>query len=516
MTAPLYTIHIACHNNLALTRACINSVIDHSEDFELIVTDNASSDGTYEWLRQLSSGEWLHCKTGMPLPLRIVTNPTNQGYKDPCNHALTLARGEYLVLLNNDMTVCAGWLEAMRGEFADPKMGVVGLMGSFCHVGSDLRAHKAPDKADYVEGSCLMIPTALARKHSLFSDYLRFAYCEDLDLSLRLRELGYGLAWVDLPMKHERAGSTSRNVPEAKVALGENTQVMLQRWAFYLKRRDFRRRILVRRLGARGDVLLATPALWALRERYPQAELAIVTKCPEMLAGLDWLTMATRKRAYYDEFYDLDAYYEARPQMHIVEAFGEALGVAVPKRWQLFMAASEMDEVWAERVARGLRVALVHPGPTCWAGKNWPVDRWPELVGWLQERGYFVISVGAADGHECGADVALAGETTPQQLYALAKRASLFVGLDSMPQHVASAADTPSVVLFGPTNPRCIVRPTPRIVPVQVSTDVAPCAGEHGRRTKAITQAPCEGDCIKAISVTMVAKAVERVERLVA
>jgi ADP-heptose:LPS heptosyltransferase/GT2 family glycosyltransferase len=499
-----YTISVLCHDRLTLTQKCLTSVFKHSNDYELFITNNASTDGTTAWLNGLLKKSYIH----------IIHNPQNLGFIPPNNHALTLARGEYFVLLNNDMEVCEGWLEKLRAPFdANPRMAVTGIANTCTTISPQLIGSYGK-RLDYIEGSCLMTPTVLARKHGLFSPYLTFAYWEDTDYSLRLREQGYQIATVQLPMNHEKRGSTTEIVPEAREHLTRNTEAMKKRFGFYFKRHTFDRRILVRRLGAHGDVLLATPALKALRERYPQAAIEVETKCPSMLHGLGWVKLAQHHRKWFDEFYDLDLAYEKRPEVHIVQAFADTLGVKLNPRWKLYMEANETDLVWAERVCRGAKVALVHPGPTCWPGKCWPVERFVEVVKGLRARGYLTMTVGTADAPTIGADFHYAGATTPQQLYALAKQAMLFVGIDSMPQHVASAADCSSVVLFGPTNPRAIVRPTPRIVAVQADVLKVPCVGEHGRRTKPVTQAPCEGECMKAITVEMVLRGVERVERL--
>ena len=508
-TAPRYTISVLAFNRFELTKACIASVLQHSgTDYELIVTDNASTDGTGAWLTTL--------KAQLGPRLTVVTNTANKGFKDPNNYALTLARGEYFVLLNNDMVVCGGWLGALQAPFnTDPLMAITGQANT-CTMIDDQLHGTGGERLEYIEGSCLMIPTALARKHTLFSDYLSFIYWEDTDLSLRLRELGYHIATVKLPMNHEKRASTTRSIPECQAALQRNTEVMRDRWTFYWKRRTFERRILVRRLGAHGDVLLATPALRALRQRYPQAVIEIVTKCPSMLTGFDAVSLAKHGTKWYDEFHDLDLAYEARPEVHIVQAFADKLGVTLPRYWQLEMHASPQETAWGERTARGLRVALVHPGPTTWPGKNWPVERWQEVTMALRKQGWFTIAVGDKHSPQVGCDISVAGQTTPQQLYALARQAKLFIGIDSMPQHVASAADTPSVVLFGPTDPRRIVRPTPRITAVYGDVRIFPCIGEHGRRTKAVTQAPCNAACINAVTPTMVLDAIARIGRITA
>lgn len=509
MTAPRFTISLLCCNRLELTRACLTSVLAHSTNCELIITDNGSTDGTQAYLTDFAA---KHTTT-----VRVVRNATNEGFKDPNNHALTLARGEFFVLLNNDMTVCPAWLDKLAEPFQhDPRCAVTGIKDTCTMISDKLIGTKGP-QLEYIEGSCLMTPTALARKYGLFPSYLRFIYWEDTDYSLKMRELGYTIHTVDLPINHNKRSQTITKVlsPEAiQGHLAHNTEAMKREWGFYFKRRMLDRRILVRRAGAHGDVLLCTPALRALRDRYPLAHIDVQTKCPAMLAGLDWVGTTTRPLPFYDQVVDLNLAYEKRPEVHVVQAFADALQVKLPARWQLHMTPSLADVAWAERVCRGQRAAVIHPGMSCWPGKNWPTQSFEQLTAALRDKGYLTLSVGDDHSPGCGADVELTGQTTPQQLYALCRQAVLFVGIDSMPQHVASAADTASVVLYGPTNPRVLVRPVPWIVAVQADPKVVPCAGEHGRRKKPVTQAPCDGACMRALTVDHVMKAVGRVEVL--
>jgi ADP-heptose:LPS heptosyltransferase len=390
----------------------------------------------------------------------------------------------------------------------NPKMAITGA-GPGCTRLSNTFMACGGEPVEYIEGSCLMIPTALARKHGLFAKYLKFIYWEDTDLSFRMRELGYEIQTVKIPMKHRHPSTTTKTMDLREIKQ-HNAEQFKSRWKFYVSRRTFERRVLIRRLGARGDVLLLAPVLRAMREKWPQAEIQIETKHPEMLQGMDGVKPAINGKNYFDNIYDLDLSYEKRPEVHIVQAYADVLDVSLPRNWKIEMFPTEEESTWGFRRSRGEKVALIHAGITTWPGKNWPLERMADVVRHLKGLGYFTIAVGATDSPQAGCDDTVAGQASPQQLYALARHAALFVGLDSMPQHVMSASNVPSVIMFGPTNPRMIVRPTPRIIPVQASTDDAPCAGEHGRRKVAVTQAPCDGACARAVTVPMMLKAINR------
>lgn len=505
--APKYTISVLCLNHVKLTRACLESVLKHSGgNYEIIVTDNGSVDETEAYLKDAA-------KQFGPR-MRVVRNPKNEGFQIPNEHALAVARGEFFVMLNNDMVVCEGWLDKLAEPFADPTIAISGPLGNCTGITNEWGPRKGYP-VEYIEGSCAMIPTALARKHGLFAPYLSFAYWEDTDLSWRMQELGYRLAVVDIPMRHDKPGSTSKTLNLRDVQ-AKNTAAMKKRWGFYVARRTFQKRVCIRRLGARGDVLLATPALKAYRERFPQYDVHIITKCPEMLAGMDGITISSAKRPtkWFDEFIDLDLAYEKRPDVHIVQAFADALGVSLPPFWNMEVHPTANDLAWGFKRSRGAKVALIHGGVTCWPGKNWPIDRMEEVVAHLKSEGFFTIAVGDESSPDCGCDDSIAGEATVQQFYALAIHASLFIGLDSMPMHVATAANVPSVIAFGPTNPRAICRPTPRVIPVFADVKEIPCVGAHGRRTIPVTASPCNSECINGVTVNDMLKAIKRVRIL--
>jgi len=121
---PLTTIIILTHNQLDHTRMCLASIEAHTpQPHELIIVDNGSTDGTRDYLRAYAA---THDH------VRVIANATNRGFAAGNNQALALARGEYVLLLNNDTAVTDGWLERLLAVFARyPQTGIVGPMSNF-------------------------------------------------------------------------------------------------------------------------------------------------------------------------------------------------------------------------------------------------------------------------------------------------------------------------------------------------------------------------------------------------
>jgi GT2 family glycosyltransferase len=133
---PTVSIIILAYNNLNLTRQCLDSIFAHTSQakspFEVIVVDNASSDGTKEYLQELE-------KAGM---IRAIYNADNRGFPAGNNQAAEIAQGEYLCLLNNDTIVTQGFLEKMlRCMKSDSKVAIV---GPYCNAGSGNNASPVP------------------------------------------------------------------------------------------------------------------------------------------------------------------------------------------------------------------------------------------------------------------------------------------------------------------------------------------------------------------------------------
>jgi GT2 family glycosyltransferase len=113
------SVILVTHNGAAYTRMCITSLLAggwHASD-ELIVVDNASTDGTAEYLRELRTRHpWV----------QILLNDSNRGFAAANNQGLAAARGDALILLNPDTLVLPGWRAGLLKWLSSASVGMVG------------------------------------------------------------------------------------------------------------------------------------------------------------------------------------------------------------------------------------------------------------------------------------------------------------------------------------------------------------------------------------------------------
>ncbi len=119
------SIVILTHNQIEYTKKCIESIYKCTKGpFELIVVDNGSTDGTVAYLETEVGGYRTE--------VRIIKNEENLGFAAGNNQGMAAAKGDYILLMNNDIVVTSGWLErlvscAERG----PRIGIVGPMSNY-------------------------------------------------------------------------------------------------------------------------------------------------------------------------------------------------------------------------------------------------------------------------------------------------------------------------------------------------------------------------------------------------
>jgi len=201
------SIIIPVFNKIEFTRLCLDRIGRHTGDvdYEVVIVDNASSDGTEAWF---STAAAL-----LPVPLRYHRNAENLGFARANNIGAGLATGEYLLFLNNDTLVQPRWLSDMVTIAADdPRVGVVGIKQLFPYtsviyhtgivfVGDGSPQHLYPHldaslpyvnkQREYqaVTGACLLISAALFRECGGFDEAYVNGY-EDIDLCMSVTKRG--------------------------------------------------------------------------------------------------------------------------------------------------------------------------------------------------------------------------------------------------------------------------------------------------------------------------------------
>jgi heptosyltransferase-1 len=150
---------------------------------------------------------------------------------------------------------------------------------------------------------------------------------------------------------------------------------------------------------------------------------------------------------------------------HVVERAlslaSEVAGRSLPYMDPVFPVDGDA-EAWTDRTLNqmaGSRFAIVNPGAG-WGAKCWPTESFGSVARALRDRGLAVI-INHGPGEEALAEavressggVAAPVKCSVGELIALMRRASLFVGGDTGPMHLAAALGVPVVALFGPTRP---------------------------------------------------------------
>jgi GT2 family glycosyltransferase len=246
---PQITVLIPVHNHWAITLNALRSLVAMANGtrFEVIVADDASSDATQQLGRQLP---WL----------RIWRSEVNQGFLETCNSAAALARGEWLLLLNNDVLVGDHVLDRLLETAArHPHAGVVGAaawsadgrpqeVGGIVWADGQVWNHGRnfpPEhgfalayerQCDSVSGCALAIRRTLWQELGGFDPRYRPAYAEDTDLCLRVRQAGREV-WVQPAARilHLEGLSHSRSTEQGlKAHQLRNLEQLQQQWQFTL------------------------------------------------------------------------------------------------------------------------------------------------------------------------------------------------------------------------------------------------------------------------------------------
>ena len=246
------SIIVLCYNGLEeATRPCLESIVANTlaDSYELILVDNASSDGTPDYLRTFAAE---HSNVLLQL------NAKNKGYAGGNNDGMHIASGEYIVLLNNDTLVPAGWLEGLLKLLKDNSS--IGLVGPVTNSAGNEQRIELPglnetnfDKianeyiarqqgiwfpTDRLGFFCVAMRKEVIDRIGYLDERFGLGMFEDDDYCIRAKQAGYSLAVVeDCFVFHKGSVSFNKLAVETYRALFEKNKVLFNQkhgmpWSF--------------------------------------------------------------------------------------------------------------------------------------------------------------------------------------------------------------------------------------------------------------------------------------------
>jgi GT2 family glycosyltransferase/glycosyltransferase involved in cell wall biosynthesis len=242
---PKVSIVVVSYNNLEMSRQCLESIYDRTTwpNFEVIVVDNASIDGTPEFLK---ASEKTYSR------LSVILNDSNVGFAAANNRALEKASGDYVVLLNNDTIVSRGWVETLvRHLQADPEIGIIGPVTNA--IGNEAmvpvgysEVEQMPTWAQgYVREHaneafeipmlamfCIAMRREVFEKVGPLDDRFGIGMFEDDDYAIRIRRAGYRVVCAGDSFVHHWMKAAFGKIPaeEYQTLFEKNRRLFEEKW----------------------------------------------------------------------------------------------------------------------------------------------------------------------------------------------------------------------------------------------------------------------------------------------
>jgi GT2 family glycosyltransferase/Tfp pilus assembly protein PilF len=258
-TTGLVSIVILSFNQLEYTKLCLASLEQHTPDaHEILFVDNGSTDGTVGWLREQVRRDPRY---------RLIENARNEGFAHGCNQGMAVARGEFVLLLNNDVVVGEHWLEGLLeclkrtpdGGLVGPVTNQIsgrqriehagyGSIEAFHAFAARWRERHRHQRiyASRVVGFCMLFHASLMDRIGGLDERFGTGNYEDDDLCLRAELAGFkNLIAGDVFVHHYGSRSFAGNHIEPRSALAGNRKRFVEKWRCVGESDATSRRVLV-------------------------------------------------------------------------------------------------------------------------------------------------------------------------------------------------------------------------------------------------------------------------------
>lgn len=220
---------IPVYNQLAYTRMCLESIRKTvPADVEIILIDNASTDGTAEFLATLGG-------------VSVISNVENLGFAGACNQGIRAATGEWIVVMNNDVLLSTGWLAGLITAARRFELDMVSPAIREGEHNYDIEeyARLLTSRMEGVirrgrpNGICFMTHNKVFDTIGIFDENFRIGQYEDKDLFLRAARAGFRLGSVGSSFLHHFGSMTQNSIRAAKAVKPyalENRSYFIRKW----------------------------------------------------------------------------------------------------------------------------------------------------------------------------------------------------------------------------------------------------------------------------------------------
>lgn len=181
-----------CWNHLEdVTKPFLDEILKtDGVDFELILVDNDSNDGTGRYLKKRFRGNSR---------VKVIISDRNLGFAGGNNLGVKYATGDYICFLNNDVRVIdKEWLKKMLVYSIENKKTIVGAEEFIDQPLAEWRGNIIP----YLGGWCVLAPTRFIKSFGAFHPAFVIPYLEDAELSARARHFGWSCIAIEVGLKH--------------------------------------------------------------------------------------------------------------------------------------------------------------------------------------------------------------------------------------------------------------------------------------------------------------------------
>lgn len=460
----MLTISIAtCNTNLEKFCKCIDSIIKFTPELtNLVIIDNNSSEENLIAMNNHIAQYSLNAN------ILIHQNLNNEGFGLAHNKGFTFCNTEYFAVLNDDIEFFEVWSTPMIEKLKDDSIAQVGMKTEVCNAlsltGKGFAASQEEiEFPEYVEGSCFMMKSITILncidKYGFFFDpsYV-ISYYEDTDLSLRLRKMGYKLDSVQIDWKHYRATTAKKSQLDLVGIELCNQYRFKRKWNGYLVAKKFGIPVVVKREGAYGDVFLVDPILQAIKQKYEDCAIFLMSKVPDTLINSTYVDglVDMHRHVPCELFIDLDYAYEKDFTTHIVDAYAKEANVEVNRKTGSVYATLE-DHSVVEKFCKINNFITLDISST-WKGKEWSIENYSKLCEMLKSSGEVVVAIGLRSKFNDSINPSFnyVNQLTPIQTAVLMSKAKFHIGHEGLLSHFAQALNLPHLILYGCTSPEYV------------------------------------------------------------